>query len=248
MKSLKRVSLLLALISISSPHHDILAQDIGHTSTNPIQRRNLLRGPDGIEKLSAVVGDVTLSDPEERWGEHDLSSLTSGSDLVVKARISSIRSRLTNDGNSVLTDYELQILSGLKGENIANLKITCRGGEVNLSNGHTAVLHTLTWDHLQVGNEYIFFLQRVAADFSLVGASQGLLAINSADQTVHLLDTDPHHSLALKREVEGINSSAVELAIRKCSFQILNSRSTDCSSESLYLHLQLPLLALPPSS
>jgi hypothetical protein len=181
---------------------------------DPVARRNILRGPNGIERLSSIVGDVTLNNSEERWGEYDLSSLTSGSDFVVRAVISQATSRLAEDGDSILTDYNLEVSGSLKGQSLTNLKITCQGGKVSLANGHTAILQTPTWERLQTGSTYILFIKRQGKDLTLVGASQGLLSVDLSDQTVHSADTDPRHSLTLKKEVEGINSNAVELAIR----------------------------------
>ena len=216
MTKLTRLTVVSLLLASCTPAKLILSQNQSSEagSITPTERRDFLREHDGIEKLSAVIGDVTLDDFEEIWGEDNLESLISSSDVIVEATIEKNVSSLDDERSDLLTEYEVRTIEVLKGKDHPNLRIICRGGELKLPNGHTVISHSAVWDRLRLGETYIFFLKPVDSRYRLVASARSVLAVNSSDSLVHVLDTDPKHAPDLKKQVEGVNLLKVKSAIK----------------------------------
>jgi hypothetical protein len=108
--------------------HIMNAQQVKDKHVSASQLHAYLRAPNGLAKLSSVVGDVSFDDFDERWGEHTLASLSTQSDSIVRATILERESHLLDDGNSIVTDYNVGVLSTLKGKTLSNLTVIARGG------------------------------------------------------------------------------------------------------------------------
>ena len=164
--------------------------------------------------MSAKVGDVSLTDLEERWGEHDLRSLAQSSQVIISGTLDKAKSRLTDDGDSVRTEYQIQVDHVIKGMGSNTITFVSEGGQVQLVTGHTVTLHTPAWDNLKTGVTYILFLENPDSSYRLTGGSQGLLKVDSADRSVHLIDTDLAHTPELRKRAEGVDRTVVESDIR----------------------------------
>ncbi len=211
MKEYKFIGVMLSMLTLP-----VLAQSVpGGTSptTNRLvlaQTHEYLRQPNGLEKLSARVGDITLNEPDERWGQqHDLSSLVEGSDLIVVATISKMQGYLAEDGDSVRTICTVQVNSALKGRQAKDLAIDIAGGSLVLSTGHTAAIHTSLLDSLEVGKAYVFYLKAEDGRYHVFGAIQGVMPLSELGDEVHLADKDPVQSVALRRDVDGLSLAAL---------------------------------------
>lgn len=216
MTKLTHLTFVSLLLASCTPAKLVLSQNQSSKASwiTPTERRTFLREHDGIEKLSAVIGDVTLHDFDEMWSGHNLESLISSSDVIVEATIEKNVSSLDDDRSDRLTEYGVRTTEVLKGKDLPNLRIICRGGELKLPNGHKVISHTAVWDQLRVGETYIFFLKPVENRYRLVASARSVLAVNSSDSLVHVLDIDPKHALDLKKQVEGVNSLKVKSAIK----------------------------------
>jgi hypothetical protein len=208
----KSLSAVLLLQSLTIVHAQSSAQPVGPSPRQAAlgpSLRNFLRQPDGLQKLSEKVGDVYLTESEEAWGEHTLSSLTSSSDLVVIATIGGYTSRLIQDGDSIESEYNFQPVQTLKGSLPAQLSFTAAGGAVTLSNGHVAALHTPVSDGLRTGEAYVLFLRNRGSALVLVGGSQSLLHLNPSSGKAELLGTSRNSTLAAdldKRSIAEVKS------------------------------------------
>ncbi len=173
----------------------------------------ILRQPNGLGNLSKLVGDVTLNDSEERWGEHDLRSLVKNSDVIVTAVISNRQSYLTENGDTVNTDYTLDVLTPLKGQFAAPLTVSVHGGEVQLSTGHSATIHSSVWDLVQPGQKLLLFLKQIGPKYQIIGATQGVLSISGTPEQVHLAGKQPTRNLSLRSDLDGGGLVAAEQRI-----------------------------------
>lgn len=160
----------------------------GKTAVNPVALHRYLRQPNGIEKLSAVAGDVFLDEEEEHWGEDSIASLTSRSESVVVGKILSTASRLHEDGDSIESTYSVQIQESLKGSRSEVTSFHVVGGTVALPSGHLATLHTPASDGLKEGQIYLLFLHSESGGVWLTSGSHGAMYLNSAANRAELLD------------------------------------------------------------
>ena len=85
-----------------------------------------------------------------------------------------------------------------------------------LTNGHSATIHTALWDGLTTGNEYIFFLKNSGDSFEPVGYSLGVLQLNDADDSVHVLSTVARDRNIVS-EISGSSIASVENEIHNSS-------------------------------
>jgi hypothetical protein len=177
---------------------------------NPSVQADYLRQPDGLTRLSSRYGDITLGpSPEELWGEWNLHSLASKSDLVVIGRITDGTSSLTDDGDHIKTTYAVDVLKAFKGTELNSVVFDALGGRVKLGTGYFATIHTKAFDSLHIGETYVLFLKNWGNKYTLRDSIQGVMKIES-DGTVHLLDTQADRNVDLRRHVEGMQRSFVE--------------------------------------
>jgi hypothetical protein len=173
----------------------------------------IMRQPNGLENLSKLVGDVTLNDSEEPWGEHDLRSLVKNSDVIVTAVIVNRQSYLTENGDNVSTDYLLDVSTSLKGRAGVPLTVSVHGGQVQLSTGHSATIHSSVWDVLQPGQKLLLFLKQTGSKYQIIGATQGVLSVTGTPEQIHFADKQPMHNLSLRRDLDGAGLVAAEQRI-----------------------------------
>lgn len=211
MKIVGQISILLTvLLVVSSP---VKAQtSSGSHSAGKVSIAELhkyLREPNGLERLSEKIGDIELSDPDEIWGQDDIASMTKRSDVILIASIAGKTSHLTDDGDSIVSKYDLNAEEILKGEGLATESFIVRGGTVVLSNNHTATVHSDLSDDLSVGDKYILFLKKEDGSLVPLPGSQGALRVN-AKKNVELLTNQPNRDSKLAADLNGLSSAAVK--------------------------------------
>ena len=194
-----------------------LSQSSSSRPVSPREMRDLLRQPDGLERLSAVIGDVTLYEPNERWGEgrHDLGSLILESDCIVVVSLPQGVSRLSETGDTLKTEYTLLPSQILKGKPQEEVVVTVGGGSMTLPNGHSVTVHTPIWDDLAKGTTYLLFLRRSGKNYEPTGSLQGILRISSDSNQVHILDTEAQPESPLSAQLKGLSLALVEDQVRE---------------------------------
>ena len=93
-----------------------------------------------------------------------------------------VASRLSQSGQTILTDYEVRVSEVFKGSASAGDSITVAlpGGSIKFEDGTTAELKALGFEPLKLGATYTIFLSESAATpnvYTLSGGPQGLVEI-----------------------------------------------------------------------
>jgi hypothetical protein len=110
------------------------------------------------------------------------SALLSESDLVVRGVVRARNDRLSGDGQSVLTDYSIEVIDAvhpLNGWLRVQDVITVQrpGGVVNIS-GRTFVSRENEFPAFTFSEEYFLFLRQSASVFRIVGGTQGAYRVS----------------------------------------------------------------------
>ena len=210
------------VISLSTFNHakgQASPESSPHTRVSADELHKYMREPNGLEKLSAKVGDVEINDEEEVWGQDDLSSLTQRSDVILAASISHRRSYLSQDGDSIDTQYELHPREALKGRIPSNPAFTTMGGSVVLSNGHTVTVHSELADELKLNGTYIFFFKEVDGRLTRVPSAQSALHLLENEDKVELVKNRPIRDSKLTTDLGGLTIATVREKIRNIGMQ-----------------------------
>jgi hypothetical protein len=202
----------VAAISLQPMYAQVVSNNDGSRSIPLSRFHSLMRQPGGIQKISDSIGDFSIDETPERWGEHNLPSLRQASTTIVIGVIQQAAGELTADGDSVQTAYTVQIKTAFKGQPAAQLTFKCKGGEVELPNGHTVTVHTPTFANLKVGEKYVFFLESQEGTLTPVDGIEGLFRVAPDGETVHLLDTDKSRTPEL-RYLDGARIAILEQEI-----------------------------------
>jgi len=212
----KNLAFALALAAMTSP---LVAQrgappEAQSSLLTPKQRKDFLRQPGGLMKISSIVGDIELNDTDERWGQSTLPTMTLASDLIVTAHIERAQSFLTDDGDDVRTNYTLIVDHPITTDAPKEILLAVAGGRIQLSNGHYVTSHTSVWDSLNPNSTYIFFLKKEFGEYHLVTGIQGVFEVAKNSSTVRQVDSSALRSTALQT-LDGAQLDIVEDKIRK---------------------------------
>jgi hypothetical protein len=118
----------------------------------------------------------------------DLESLASHSAMVVIGTPIEASSRISPEGNNVLTDFRVSVIEMLKGEGAPGtpITVTAVGGLVRFADGTSAEVRTPDLE-IQTGRTYAFFLNEKDQlnGFHITGGSQGVFELRSDGTGVH---------------------------------------------------------------
>jgi len=154
---------------------------------------------DGLRGAAKLKGHyVTDFDPHWDFGALDIESLTKNSAAVVVAVAGrNLGGHLTEDGQMILTNYEIMVRERLKGDITegSTIIVSLPGGRVEFEDGTTAELRTPTFEHIKTGSTYTFFLAEVENSpgvYTPTGGPQGLVElVANGSVKSHGRDTDP---------------------------------------------------------
>jgi hypothetical protein len=150
--------------------------------------QDLMTRPEGLLKVTNLIGDYSWNSPTEDWGHDDLPDLAKKSTVIVIATIKSRQGIPDMQLNTVSTIYETQIVRSLKGDVAGELKFKGWGGESSLSNGHTVTMHAPLYDNLKIGSSYVLFLSKTDKGYEPVHDTDGIFEVSSDTQRVHLMN------------------------------------------------------------
>lgn len=178
----------------------------------PDRVAELLRQPNGLEKAANFVGAFEMYDQVRLWGRLDLKTLVSGSSAIVTGKVESASPHLCEDGDDIWTRYTVRPLLTLKGiVGGGDFTLSLRGGRVTFATVNTAQINTIESEHMQIGQQYVFFLQKaeIKGDtYSSTNGIEALFKLSTADGLVEPLakhETGPHPVAA---EVSGLSAVA----------------------------------------
>lgn len=159
-------------------------------------REALRRG--GLREAARLKGHYDFeSDPHWDFGLFDVEALTKGSlAVVVGVPTKALAPRLASEGQLIYTDYEVAVREVMKGKVAAGdtVKVSLVGGRVRFEDGTSAEVETPTFEHVQPGRTYVFFLNEDgagASTYALTGGPQGLVEIDGGNVKSHGRPSDP---------------------------------------------------------
>jgi hypothetical protein len=150
----------------------------------------------GLRAAAAVTGRYNADAVTNEGAPLSLHQLTAFSHLVVTGIAESNLSRLSADGKTIFTDYEVRIEHTLKGQNVSSgvVRVVVPGGRVSFPDGSMAQVNSPGFLKPQPRQRYVWFLRparssRVGAEGSagrMFEASFGPLGIYdiSEDSTI----------------------------------------------------------------
>lgn len=171
-------------------------QNVASDDHNTV-RDALRRG--GIREAARIKGHyVGEFDPHWDFGRFDIEALAKNSAAVIMGTpTKKVGSRLSQSGQTILTDYEVEVREAFKGSESAGSSITVAlpGGSIEFEDGTTAEVKAVGFEPLKLGATYTMFLSESAAAsnvYTLSGGPQGLIEIvNDRKLKFHGRQTDP---------------------------------------------------------
>jgi hypothetical protein len=160
-------------------------------------RDALRRG--GLREAARIKGRyVASTDVHWDFGQFDVETLTKNSTaVIVGVPRRTLGGRLSADGQTILTDYEVSVSERIKGAmpQGSTITVSLPGGLVKFEDGTSAELKTPEFDHFKTGATYTLFLSETENAynvFTLSGGPQGMVEIvNDTTLKSHGRPTDP---------------------------------------------------------
>lgn len=188
------------LVSIASAGSLARSYQSGQSSGSDdyIKVRDALRRG-GLREAAKLKGHYVQDfDPHWDFGRFDIERLTKNSTIVVVGMpTQKVGSRLTPNGQSIVTEYEVVVEESIKGSisQGSTINVLLPGGRVEFGDGTSAELRTPTFEHMEVNRTYTLFLNESGNDpgnYTLTGGPQGLVEIvNGTTLKSHGRETDP---------------------------------------------------------
>jgi hypothetical protein len=127
-----------------------------------------------------------------------LDALARSADAIVIAKAIDNASRISSDGMTVTTDYQLKVEHGYKGKLAegGSISVSLPGGLTRFSDGSSAEIRTPWFRKMVNGRTYLLFLNRRGNRWSVTGGPRGLFEIPTTEGyrnvTSHsLMENDP---------------------------------------------------------
>jgi hypothetical protein len=172
----------------------------------------------GLEAAAKVDGRYVVDfDPNPDWLNFGVENLTRNSEVVAVGVPLRNRGRLTTDGGSAVTQYEVMLQDVLKG-NVAPgsiIKVALPGGKVSFADGSTAEVRTPKFRKMVNGKTYLLYLNAnddEQSSYDLTAGPQGLLELSADGVEVN---SHAAEKSRIKEQVKGKNSAEFLKEARK---------------------------------
>jgi hypothetical protein len=177
----RSVRLLISTLVIVGTVSGIAQQTAPGKHLSPFEVRTLLRSPNGLEKAADLTGNFTLERELHIFVDPSLSDLLGASSTVVVGTLVFSESRLSEDGDTVYTNYHFTPEIALKSANLSSseITVTSEGGKVQFRNGSTAEIKTIEWTHLKAGNKYLLCLNQRGDKFHFTIGFAGIFELHA---------------------------------------------------------------------
>lgn len=138
----------------------------------------------GLREVARIKGKYVARIDTGSWIKYDIEGLTKNSYAIVIGTPLTHSSRLTADGESIVTEYELRVDETVKGNlyQTQTTKVEIPGGKVVFEDGSTAEIEPADLLPMEKGKTYLLFLRTIASSpnsFALTGQGQGLFEVTS---------------------------------------------------------------------
>jgi hypothetical protein len=139
----------------------------------------------GLREGARIKKRFVSSESTTGWGKYDLESLTSHSSVVMMGTPQDGTSRLTPNGERIITEYKVKVSRIFKGQLQENelVRLIVPGGKVVFEDGTSAEILTPDLGPITKNQTYILFLHASADGtdvYQLTGGGQGLFEVPSS--------------------------------------------------------------------
>lgn len=190
-------------------------QQAASKSVSVAERNALLRRPGGLEILAKREGAFVIKSPNELFGDVNLQTLVKESSEIALVSIQSRTSRLLPGGDDIFTDYTFVPVEVFKGTLSKEPRFSAAGGKVTFENGTSAEIETIEWQSLQVGEQYILFLQNSGDKYRLTNGIEAAIAISSdGSKMTSLSASDPTRPHAVLKDIQKYNPDSFKSFLR----------------------------------
>lgn len=173
----------------------------------------------GLREAARIKGRYVGSNGSGSWLMYDLESLTKKSlAVVIGTPIASV-TQLSDNGEMVLTEYDVKVKEVFKGHPYPDqvIKVRVPGGKITFENGTSAEILTDV-EPMEERKNYVLFLtvpKANSAAFSLIGEGQGLFGLTAEESVVK--PHGPSVGLVQKHKNQRIDKFLEEIrnAVRK---------------------------------
>jgi len=181
-KLLVVLSILLTMLGVGSRWRGDASGQSSAAGDLTEVRDALRRG--GLREAARIKGHyVGEFDPHWDYGRFDVETLAkSSAAVIVGVPVKKVGSRLSPSGQTILTDYEVEVREVFKGSVSAesSVIVAMPGGLVEFEDGTTAEIKTPSFGPLKLKATYTMFLSEsnvAPQGYVLSGGPQGLLEI-----------------------------------------------------------------------
>lgn len=168
----------------------------------------------GTENVRRIIGApfITENSLEEPLTSQKTSfkKIACQSGTIIVGEIKSKNSQLSEDSNSIFTDYEIVVEDVIKDKSFSNVQldkditITRSGGAVKINNRIIEVVDK-SYKTLSVGRTYLFFLNYLSnSDSFMAAAVEGTFEVYGGE-IKRLNDADSHYEQAGKNLVNTVD-------------------------------------------
>jgi len=142
----------------------------------------------GLREAAKIKGAyVVVMNPHWDAVFADVESLTSHSDMVIIGIPNKRTARVSSEGDSIFTDYEVTVLQVLKGNRRHDsMIVSTLGGLVRFEDGTTAEVVTPDFK-IEIGKTYVFFLANenvTTGRFRITGEPQGVFEVRDDGSSI----------------------------------------------------------------
>jgi hypothetical protein len=224
-QALLLVSLLIACLAVFAAVKSEKTQTSAQDSRREIEA--VRRG--GLREAARITGKYVARVNASTWIKYDLEGLAKNSYAIVIGTPLEHSSQLTDDGTSIVTEYELKINEVLKGNlyQTQTTRVQLPGGKVVFEDGSSAEIQTADLRGMEEGKTYVLFLRSIEASpnvFALTGLGQGLFELSS-EKTVR-----PHGNKADSVQKHSNTSVTDFLQLIRDAAKKYPSPAEDCCS------------------
>ena len=171
----------------------------------------------GLREAARLKGNYVIT-VKPTWDAvfADVESLTSHSEIVILGAPTQSSCRLSSEGDTVITDYEVSVMDVLRGKNQpgTSIIVSALGGLVRFPDGTSAEVRTPGFK-IEIGRTYVFFLSEKdtkTSAFHMTGGFQGVFEV-LADGTI----SQDRQTAQVVKKYKGVGMGSFLQEIRNAS-------------------------------
>lgn len=176
----------------------------------------------GIKEAARIKGNyISYRDPHPDWVSLDLEKLTKGSAAVIVGVPVRNVCKLSENGQTILTVYDVLVQEVLKGDvqQGGEIKVALPGGKVAFADGSTAEIVTPDFEKMVNGRKYALYLSQYEIRpgvYELTAGPQGMIEMSDDGTKVksQARETDPVKKQVKDKDVKAFLKDARRQAVK----------------------------------